>query len=150
MGITYDPKDAGGTWPMNVYRANIESAEETTAKSSGRPMIKMGFKLYDRERGTKIIYEHMVIPSALWKLQKVAEAIGKQDAFESGAFDRRDYVGANLEVEIDTEKQDGYADKNVILEFMPIRPSAPAKSETGTYEDYATSMPKDSGEDPPF
>lgn len=148
MGITYDPKDAGGTWPSNIYKASIESAEETTAKSSGRPMVKMGFKLYDRERGTKIITEHMVIPAALWKLQKVAEAIGKMDAFETGAFDKRDYVGANLEVEIDTEKQDGYADKNVINEFLAIKPSS-GTAKGGTTE-YATSLPKSDAEDPPF
>lgn len=144
----YDPRDAEkACFPAGVYKAHIKAAEKTTSKSSGKPMFVFQIVIHDRQRGENTIWERCVVPSAMWKMKALAEAIGKVPEFNTGVFNPRDYVGANLEVEVDVERQSGYADKNVILEFMPLRSGgAPAKSDSG---EYPTSLPE-TGEDPPF
>lgn len=128
--MKYDPKEAGGKcWPDGIYKAHIEKAEEGVAKSSGKDMITFTFVLHDKTLGSKRVPERMVVPSTLWKLKNLAEAIGKTAAFESGDFNARDYVGANLEVEITTESSPGYADKNVIMEFIALQAGAPKNRE---------------------
>lgn len=148
MAIKYNPNEAALTWPEGVYKAHIEKMFEKTSKA-GNEMIEVIFVCRDRERGEMKVWDYIVIPKGLWKLKKIADAIGKPAAFESGNFNANDYVGENLQLELALDRRVGYADRNAVAEYLPLQGKRAATPEE-KYNDYATSMPKDDEGDPPF
>jgi hypothetical protein len=137
MSIQYDPDDITTNWPDGIYAAHIEQAEEKFSRAGNR-MIEFTFVCFHRLHGVTRVWEHVVGPRQLWKLKALATAIGRQAAYASGRFRPVDYVGAHLELELNTQCSKGYPPKNVIVEFLP----APGGSQLapGEEEELASSV----------
>jgi len=114
MAINYNPKDAVSCLEEGVYKATIEGAEETVSKNNNE-MIVFTLKVYGRYTAT--LKDWIVVPAAIWKLKRVAEAIGKIDHFATGEFDADEYIGANLCVELAVESSDKYGDQNRVRNY---------------------------------
>jgi|GEM_PF-3281763 hypothetical protein len=120
MAFRYDPNaPQGEIIPAGSYMATILAAEEKVSKT-GNPMIELKFKLY-MDDGTERTMKDWIVQTMAWKLGKVADAIGKTDAFASGEFNRKDYIGCNLEVKIEhkPDKRDGGV-RAQITGFAPL------------------------------
>lgn len=125
MAWSYNPKDAASAWDAGDYEATIVKVDEGTSGSSGAPMLTVTFKVYngDKERTIK---DYIVNPSTLFKLKKLAVAIGEGVAFGLGQFDPGDHLNANLLLTLAVEESDEYGDQNKIKGYKPLsrQPSA--------------------------
>jgi hypothetical protein len=136
MTIEYNPEDSRIVWPDGIYSAHIEQAEEKISKAGNR-MIEFTFVCFHRLHGITRVWEHVVVPKQLWKLKALASAVGRQAAYASGRFQAADYVGAHLELELNTECSKRYPPKNVIVEVLP----APGGSQVDPgEEEFASSV----------
>ncbi|MCC7508618.1 MAG: hypothetical protein IT464_04530 [Planctomycetes bacterium] len=123
--IRYNPNDNRFLWPDGVYSAHIERAEEKKS-SAGNRMIEFTFLCFDRSLGRIRVWEHVVIPKGLWRLKRIAQAVGAMKAFESGRFSPRQYLGAHLLLELNIRRSPGYAPRNVAVEYLPVEEFAGA------------------------
>lgn len=116
--MKYNPRDAAQVFQPGDYPAVIEAAIEGASKA-GNEMITLKLKVYS---GNRYIYvdEYIVNPDGLWRLEKVAKAIGKLTAFKSGEFLANDYVGESLTVTLKIEPGKGdFPDKNRVQAYKP-------------------------------
>ena len=119
MAWSYNPKDAASAWDAGDYEASIVKVDEGTSGSSGAPMLTVTFKVYngDKERTLK---DYIVNPSTLFKLKKLAVALGEGVAFGLGKFDPGDHINANLMLTLAVEESDEYGDQNKIKGYKPL------------------------------
>jgi hypothetical protein len=124
--IAYKPEDANTTWPDGEYTATIESvvpkiSKAGAAKGLTEPnMHEVILTVYPtQEGGTQKVWDYIVYPSATWKLEQVAEALGKLDAFKLKQFNIETEVGKNVAVYLRT-KNDSFGAKNVVGEYLPM------------------------------
>lgn len=118
--ITYDPKDAVQTLPAGEYNAVLEKYEEKLSKK-GNQMAVLTWKVFDANSDrTPFVTDYIVFPAFTFKLKKLAKSLGKLADFESKVFQPEDYVGASTRVFLDVESQEGYDDKNVIGNYLPL------------------------------
>lgn len=152
MTINYNPKDAVTLAPVGIHPAVIESIEEKKSKQ-GNDMAAVSLKVYVGER-TFTVFDYWVFtPGGLWKVKQVAKALGIN--FDAGVFNADDYLNKSLKVDLTTEKQPGYDEKNKVQEYLPknsagsVTPEEQDKRINKTPlsgDDYATSMPSDDDE----
>lgn len=124
--MKYDPRSAISCLPEGTYEATIEKAEETTSKA-GKDMVVMHFKVYSN-KGETVLKEY-IVGETLFKLKRIAQAIGGEAAFDKGEFVPEDYQGRNLSLELTVEEDPEFGDKNRIkryqkLERKSARPAA--------------------------
>ena len=115
MAFNYDPKEAVQCWPEGDYQATIERGEERQSKA-GNDMLVVTFKAY-RGSETMLLNDYIVRPATIFKLKKIALALGRGDDFEAGKFNIDDYMGHNLTLTLGIEQQDGYDDQNKIKKY---------------------------------
>lgn len=118
--MKYNPKAAVACLAANVYDASIDKMEAGTTKKGDKDMVTATLRLYT-DLGERTIKEWIVMPDFAWKLKRIAKAIGKLAAFDSGEFDPRDYEGEVLAVELVVEESEEYGDQNRIKAFLPKR-----------------------------
>lgn len=121
--MKYNPQDALDCLPEGEYDATIEKAEETTSKA-GKEMVVLTYRVYGSREATVKDY---ITEKALFKLKRVAKAIGQEAAFESGVFKAADYEGRNLRLSL-IVKTDDYGDKNEIRGYMASQLGGKAKA----------------------
>lgn len=119
MAFTYNSKDASGALPDGKYPASLESCEEGVSKSSGCPMLTLKFKVYTPTGGERTVSDYIVNPSTLWKMKRLAKALGKEADFKANTFQPSAHLGANLTLELDVQEDDQYGDKNNIKGYEP-------------------------------
>lgn len=145
----YDPAKAVSCLPEGEYEATIDKAEETTSKA-GNDMVVLELLVYDGSRSYRL-KEH-IVEENLWKLKKIAKAVGSEEAFASGEFNPSDYVGRNLRVALTVKEDEKYGDQNQIKSCKPsgysgeLRTPPPAKSKPVA----AGVAAESSGDDIPF
>jgi hypothetical protein len=134
MGFRYNPKDAADAAQPGDYEATLTACTEGTSKSSGSEMLTLTFVVYaDRERTIK---DYIVNPDGLWKLKKLAIALGHKGAFDAGTFDPADHLNSNLMVTLKVEESAEFGDQNKIGGYKPLarsqaqpqRAAAPARA----------------------
>lgn len=120
MSFKYNPKDADNKLiPDGEYEAHVLEAEEMKSKA-GNDMIKLTIKVWAHGDAFHL-FDYVVNPSSLWKLKRLAGAVGMMDRFESGAFEPRDLIGKNCLAFVKTKKDESgkYPDQNVIMKYSP-------------------------------
>lgn len=122
--MKYDPSAAIACLPAGTYDASIEKMEETTAKS-GAEMIVVTFCIY-HDNQTRKLKEWIVFPAFAWKLRRIAKAIDKMTAFESGVFKPGHYEGECLQLDLEVEDSPQYGEQNKIKGYLPKRAGAVA------------------------
>lgn len=110
--IKYNPADAVLCLPEGDYMATIAEVEERVSQS-GNDMHVITYTVYAGERQVRIV-DYIPYPSMTWRLKRLAQALGNEDAFKSGKFDPSECIGSNVIVTLEVQKQDGYDDKNRI------------------------------------
>lgn len=115
--IPYDPKDAVLVFPAGDYPAALASCEQKMSKA-GNDMYELAFDVWQGERQMQV-RDYVVMPQFLWKLKRLARAIGQSDAFEAGKFDPAEHIGRNLVVSLEIESRDGFDDRNLIRAYLP-------------------------------
>jgi hypothetical protein len=143
MAFNYNSKDASSALPEGKYPASLATCEEGTSKSSGCPMLTLTFKVYTDKGGERTVYDYIVNPSTLWKMKRLAKALGKDAEFKANTFQPADNIGANLTLELSMEEDDQYGDKNGVRGYEPSTlgstsrvspPKGPVTAGTAGYE----------------
>lgn len=144
--FSYNPKDANSVLPEGEYEASILSVKEGTSQNSGAPMLTVTFTVYGEDR-TPQLRDWIVNPSTLWKLKKLAEALGKLDEFNGGEWLPEE--GANLRVKLSVEDDPNYGEQNRITGYLADKPSGKPRTQRKPAAAGATHTPI-SEDDIPF
>ena len=99
--IPYNPSDAhkADLLDEGEYQATIEDVTPKLSKPAaarGETATNM-LELLLRVEG-KRIWDYIVFPTGLWKLEQIAAALGESDAFTAGTFDLEKKCGAQIGV----------------------------------------------------
>lgn len=121
--MRYNPKDASQAWPAGDYEATIKSVEAKTSKS-GNEMEVVTLTVYHPEGKEQTVWDYIVNPATVFKIKKIAKALGFSAEFEAGTFQVSDCVGANMLLTLDVEEDAEYGDKNKIKNYQPSRVKA--------------------------
>lgn len=133
MALNYNPKDAATCWDEGAYDASLVKVESGVSKSSGKDMEILHFRCYHPNGNEQTIKDYIVVPSTLFKLKRLAIAIGQKAEFENGTFQAENYINSNVKVFLKVDRQDGFDDKNVIDKFV---------TEVSTNTPVATQQPR--------
>lgn len=93
----FDPVPAGN------YDVSVAKAELTTAKSSGKPMIAVQYRISEpEEHEGRILFDNFSLqPQALWKLKGFLQALEWAGIDEDGLeLDPAELIGAQLTVAV--------------------------------------------------
>lgn len=113
-----------GVLKAGTYTCKIVKAEETVAKSSGNPMIKL--ELSYEEEGIKLFDNVPIMDKMMWKVKHLVE--GSQAPLINGDLDVNDLVGRFIDVKVKVEKDDCGDDRNKVADY--VVPKEKAKEES--------------------
>lgn len=129
--FAYNPKDAVMTQPDGDYPAVLAGHDEKNS-AAGNPMLVVMFTVYAPDGTMCELSDYIVSPppgsgkkSTVFKLKRIAQALGQEEAFEAGTFDISKFMGYNLTVTLGTQSQAGYDDKNTIRAYKPASATGP-------------------------
>ena len=129
----YDPREASDCLPKGAYEAEILSAEEGIS-SKGSPMLTVTWGIHHEDRVIKL-KDRIVRPVTIFKLKKIAEAIGCEVDFDTGVFDVEVHLGAIVRLTLSVKNDPQYGDQNNVVAYDQA-------SEIGR-------APKPNGQEPP-
>lgn len=155
--IDYDPKDARKTLPDGKYEAELIKCEEKTSKA-GKPMLELTWRIYPNDHPMIQLRDWVAIPSGVWKLEKMAKAWGKLDAFNAKTFNPEQHLNETLIVKLKTQEDAKYGEQNSIAGYEGrVKPEgfvAPALREqirrAEASQPTPTFVPDSTHEDVPF
>jgi len=110
-----------------TYTCKIVKAEETVAKTSGNPMIKL--ELMYEEEGVRLFDNIPIMDKILWKVKHLVE--GTQTTLLNGELDVNDLLGKYVDVKVKVEKDDCGDDRNKVADYVVPKEKAKEES-TGT------------------
>lgn len=114
----YKAKDALGCWPEGEYDAVLEATEVTTSKSSGAPMQVISFRCYHPDGREQVVKDY-VVNTTLFKLKRLAMALGKEADFRAEQFQACDQLRSRLTLVLGVEESAEYGDRNKIDGYKP-------------------------------
>ena len=129
--MRYDPKQAVACLPEDSYQATLKTAEETISKSN-KDMLVISFDVY-APQGVFHLKEY-IVKESLWKLKRIAQAVGAEASFAKGEFFAADYVGRNLTLDLIVEESPDFGDQNRIKAYRKSTGSTPVPSGNGAEE----------------
>lgn len=150
MAFTYNPKDASTALPADKYPASIAKCHEGVSKSSQNPMLTVSFTVYTATGGERTVKDYIVNPSTLWKLRRLAKALGKSAEFDAGTFAVEKHIGANLTLELDIQQQEGFDESNTIVGYEPKTGGADRRPTTAARDNGSVHIEPVTEEDIPF
>ena len=129
MGITYNPADAKKTYNPGEYNASLNKSTVKATKEKGWQMVELEWRLFPTDGHPPIMQRDRIILegefNSLWKLEKMAKAWGKEDAYKNGTFDPADHIGESIiaVVRIRQDKKNG-GEQNAITNYKPMQEHA--------------------------
>ena len=111
-----------------TYTFKIVKAEETVAKSSGNPMIKL--ELMQEEEGVKLFDNVPIMDKMLWKVKHLVE--GTQTTLLNGELDVNDLLGKYVDVKVKVEKDDCGDDRNKVADYVVPKVDKAKEESIGT------------------
>jgi len=124
--MQYNPKDAITVWPAGEYEGVLTSCEETVSKK-GNPMLKIVWTIFNQAGRSRKVDDYIVNPGTLYKLKKVAKALGKLREFEEASFQLQDYLDCHLILDVGIEQHPGFDEKNVVGSYKTPSPDMPMR-----------------------
>ena len=115
--MKYNPDDATTVWPKGAYTATIKDCKEKKSRA-GNEMLELLLEVYNGA-SKSLVYDYIVNPSTIYKLKKLAKAVGKVDEFNAGTFDPAKHLDEPLMVMLDVEESDDFGDKNKVKAYLP-------------------------------
>lgn len=138
--FNYAPKDAKKLFDAGDYQAELTSFEEKTTKT-GKPMLVVNLQVYPRGAGQSILLRDWIVnPDSIWKLKKLAVALGVSDKFENQTFNPEDYTGSSVIVTLKVKTDDKYGEQNSVVGYKPFAESKP----------FTASLQEDAAKEPVF
>lgn len=108
--------------PDGEYDFEAVGAEPATSKKTGGAMIKLRLKVYGNDGSERFVTDYLV-PSMEHKLYHFAWGTGMGEKYDAGGFEAEDCVGRMGRVKIKIEKNDTYGDKNVVRDYVVVKPA---------------------------
>ena len=119
MPIDYNPSDAIKLFEAGDYQAELNGYEDRLSKA-GKPMAVLNWQIYPNNDGPSILLrDYIVVPDSVWKLKKLAKALGVQDKFNDGTFQPEDHKGCSVIVSLKVKTDEKYGEQNVIVNYKP-------------------------------
>jgi hypothetical protein len=112
-------------FPKGTYDFEIIKAEETTSKSSGRPMIELALQISGPAGARKTVKDYLVEKTD-GKLRHAAEACGLIAKYETGSLSDTDFLHKKGKVmlTIEKDKKKMYPDRNAVLDYVTVAKAA--------------------------
>lgn len=116
LDFDYEPDEANRVWPDGTYSASIITVQKKTSRA-GNSMLEICLEVY---LGTKkkLLWDYIVRPTTIWKLEELAKALGAIKAFKEKTFDLKEYVGKSLEISIRTKDDAEFGKHNVVAKYI--------------------------------
>ncbi len=128
-----------GLFQPGIYPFNVDTAEDTFGKTSGKPQMKLQVRIYAEDGREKVIFDYLM-PSFPRKLSEFCKLTGLDAAYKSGSLTAHDCVGRQGYVSVKiTPAKDGYDAKNEIGFYCP----KPEKTLAGAPAGRLAAAPKD-------
>lgn len=147
MGFKYDSKEAIACLPAGDYEASLVSAVEGVSKSSGNPMLTVTWKVYSGSKETTL-KDYISNPGTLFKLKRIAKALGKEQDFASNTFDLTQHLLSSVLLTLEVEEDD-FGDKNTVKKYAPFSRAA-AVAATAAKPHPSSNLPTPTADDIPF
>ncbi len=123
--MKYDPKDASSAIPAGVYEATVTAVSEVDKDGralqdkNGYDMCKVLFDIYVGDVTRKLTQYFSASPSALWRMKKMAEAVGLGDKFRAQQLQPSEFVNRNLRLTLTVKDDPTYGEQNQISAYEP-------------------------------
>ena len=121
MPIKYNPSDATTCLPPGKYQAILKSVEDTVSKNNN-VMQHLVWSVFTPNGQTHLVDDFIVVPKTIYKLKKIARALGKLVDFERGTFQADNEIGCQLVLDLGVQSQPGYDDKNQVGGYEATTP----------------------------
>ena len=119
--FNYNPKDAKKLFEAGDYCAELTGVEEKVTKT-GKPMLVVNLQIHANDDGPSILLRDWIVaPDSIWKLQKLANALGVVDKFEDQSFNPEDYKGCNIGVTLKVRVDEKYGEQNTVVGYKPFQ-----------------------------
>lgn len=124
--FNYNPKDAKKIFEPGDYSAELGVFEEKATKTN-KPMLVVNMQVFPRDSGPSIMMRDWIVnPDSIWKLKKLATALGVSDKFENQTFNPEDYQGNSVIVSLKVKDDPQYGEQNVVAGYKPFQKEADA------------------------
>lgn len=102
-------------FPEGIYKFKIYKADDTVAKSSGKPKFQLTLIISNDRNEKTVVHEHLLHEN-LKRLRKITSAIGKEAQFDTGRIESHHLTGGEGECMLIVEPAAGpYPEKNKVL-----------------------------------
>ena len=131
----YNPDDANPVLQDGEYDAVIQDAKVGETKK-GDPKVQVTVKVYGPNNIRPLVHDHIIAPYGIRRLKQLCEALGVD--FDSGEVDPTKFVGRNLRVQLRTQADDAFGDRNVVSRYLPDK--GDELDEATAYSAYANAV----------
>ncbi len=111
----------------------VMEAVEKHSKSNGNPMIELKLKVWDAKGQEGIIFDYLMLTGSNFSLRKIRHfcySCGLETHYEQGSLSASNCAGKAGKLKIDFQKgNNGYADKNVVKDYITGHASEAKKSD---------------------
>lgn len=112
----YNPDAVVEVIPPGTYEAVVKKATNDVSKG-GNDMIKLTLDVYTPAGLPVTVWDYLVFSdSVLYKVKHFCESAGID--FEKGELEAEECIEKNVKVKLKIDKQDGYADKNAVADYV--------------------------------
>ena len=95
----------------------IDKAEETVAKKSGNPMLKLELKVWDKNGTEGKVWDY-IVDSARWKILQLCDSIGRLELYDAGEVTPYALEGQSGKCIITVEKNE-HGERAKIKSYFP-------------------------------
>lgn len=114
--MKYNPDAAEQMLQPGQYAATVKVAKEKTSKS-GTDMIELILTCYNGSLQVDVFDYLLSTDQWQWKVRHFCESAGLD--YKKGELHAEDCVDRNVRVNLKIDKQEGYADKNAVADYLP-------------------------------
>jgi hypothetical protein len=125
--VNFEPKSEkeiadGRLLPKGEYDFEIIDAAEKKS-AANNDMIELKVRVLNGTGQPRTLADYL-LPKRAGKLRNCCAACGLLDKYENGCLSDDDFPGKRGRLKLGIEKRKGYADRNVIADYLVIAPRA--------------------------
>lgn len=113
-------------WPRGLYDFEVLEALDRCSQS-GNDMIELHLKVTNAEGKARVIYDYLVNTEGMaYKIRHFASATKQLETYDKGELTANDCLHMSGQLQLGIQKgKDGWPDKNVVNDYVPVVPGAP-------------------------
>jgi hypothetical protein len=106
-------------WPKAIYPFEILEGEDKVSQGGNNPMIELKVKVTRSDGSTKTIPDYLLgLDKTAEKLRHCCAACALLDKYDAGCVAGSDFRGKRGKLRLGVEKKKGFADRNVIADYV--------------------------------